>query len=168
MVRGSKGTGTDSDLWSCRYLRDPHSIFSSERTSKYGDKVKFTCVLCGFTEKQRIPAKENYKILVEHAETHRLRGCAQDVFTNTEDLAFHLQLNHFANYPLANSTELQLWRAIDTKDAIISYRTLQSSCGDICRHITAGIPYPSAALKNQTSVSFSPFSSSVETLYDSP
>jgi len=155
----SKTSVPDCNFWSCRYLHDPHSIFSSESISRHGDKAKFTCVLCGFTEKQRLPAEENYKILLEHAETHRLRECAQAVFTNPEDLAVHLKLDHFANNPFAYSTELQPWRAINTKFLIPSYKTLQSSCGDICCHIRTGIPYPRCALRSQTSLSLNRTSS---------
>lgn len=123
--------------WSCRYLHDAHSVFKSRRHPSTNN-IASTCLVCGFTRTKRNPDKRYYDTLVEHAATHRLRDCRQVIFANPDWLARHLQLDHNAIKPLSHDPMLGPWRAT------LSESTPQTSIGDICRYLTAGIPIPAA------------------------
>ncbi|KAH8724843.1 hypothetical protein GQ44DRAFT_727352 [Phaeosphaeriaceae sp. PMI808] len=90
--------------WSCRYLPDPHLIFSTHHDDALGYPIA-TCTLCSIELYGGDEAE-----LAHHADTHELRSCAQTVYTDHAGFAAHLRDGHGADWVFEGRSEA--WRGL--------------------------------------------------------
>jgi rubredoxin len=87
--------------WSCRYL---HDDLSTTKDSTIEEIAK--CRLCGYlTSKAEQFDETPISGAPEHIDYHRLRGCAQTIYTTPKDFAAHLVSEHRAESVLQSNMD---------------------------------------------------------------
>lgn len=95
--------------WSCRYLFDWHALYSVETDIFSGTKPVYTasCRLCWYSQAFEVPDEICQKRLEQHADSHRLWACSQDVFTNEDEFRHHMETLHQAEH-----SDTTVWRSL--------------------------------------------------------